>query len=194
VPLKALDTRGHVIYIGTFSKILFPGLRLGWVVAPVSLRERLEAAKELADIQTSALIQAAVYHFCERRFLERHLTRIAAEYSRRRRRLLDALSQRMPKDVRWTEPQGGFSLMLTLPQGLSSTALLPRAIARGVSFTPGPAFFVDRGGEQWLRLSFSAVPLSRIDEGVRRLGDAIRDARRRPARSSVEERVVVPLV
>jgi GntR family transcriptional regulator/MocR family aminotransferase len=194
VPLKALDRRGQVIYIGTFSNILFPGLRLGWVVAPRMVLERLEAAKQLADIQTSALIQAAVYHFCERRLLERHLARIAEEYGRRQRRLLEALARRMPRDVAWTETRGGFSLLVTLPDGLDATALLPRAVARGVSFTPGPAFYADRGGDDTLRLSFSSVPASRIDEGVRRLAGVIREARRRPREREQSERAAVPLV
>jgi 2-aminoadipate transaminase len=192
-PLKALDKQGLVIYIGTFSKILFPGLRLGWLVAPQPLRESLEAAKQLADIHTSALIQAAVCHFCERRLLERHLTRIAREYGRRRAALLAALSRRMPPGVSWTEPQGGFSLLLTLPDGLDGTGLLARATESGVAFTPGAAFFVEGGGRT-LRLSFSAVPLGRIDEGVRRLAAVISDAlsRRRPRGGS--DREAVPLV
>jgi GntR family transcriptional regulator/MocR family aminotransferase len=192
-PLRALDRDGLVIYIGTFSKILFPGLRLGWVVAPAVVLERLEAAKQLVDIQTSALLQAAVARFCERHLLERHLTRIAAEYARRQRRLLDALSRRMPREVSWTTAQGGFSLMLTLPPGVDAAALLPPALARGVSFTPGNAFFLGEGGEERLRLSFSSVPASRIDEGVRRLAEAIRDAGRRP-RHGAGERAAVPLV
>jgi GntR family transcriptional regulator/MocR family aminotransferase len=178
-PLKALDPQGLVVYIGTFSKILFPGLRLGWVVAPAPVLERLEAAKQLADIQTSALIQAAVFHFCERRLLDRHVERIGIEYARRQRRLLESLARRMPRGVTWTETQGGFSSLLTLPETMSASALLRRAIARGVAFTPGPAFFIDQTGEHHLRLSFSSVPVGRIDEGVRRLADAIREARRR---------------
>jgi GntR family transcriptional regulator/MocR family aminotransferase len=193
-PLRALDRRGLVIYIGTFSKILFPGLRLGWLVAPRPLLERLEAAKQLADLQTSALIQAAVYHFCERRLLERHLARIADEYRRRHRRLLESLTRRMPRDVSWTEARGGFSLLLTLPEGFDATALLARAVARGVAFTPGPAFFVEEGGERAMRLAFSAVPAARIDEGVRRLADVIRDSRRRPQPRAESERAAVPVV
>ena len=193
-PLKALDRQGLVVYIGTFSKILFPGLRLGWLVAPRAVLDRLEAAKQIADIQTSALIQAAVYRFCERRLLERHLARIAEEYGRRQRRLLESLTRRVPRDVTWTDPTGGFSLLLSLPDGVDSTALLGRAVARGVSFTPGPAFFADQGGEGRLRLSFSSVPVSRIDEGVRRLADVIRDARRRTAHRVEAERAAVPLV
>jgi DNA-binding transcriptional MocR family regulator len=193
-PLRALDRRGLVIYIGTFSKILFPGLRLGWLVAPRPLLDRLEGAKQLADLQTSALLQAAVYHFCDRRLLERHLTRVADEYGRRQRRLLESLARRMPRDVTWTETRGGFSLLLTLPDGFDAAALLPRAAARGVAFTPGAAFFVDDGGARTLRLAFSAVPAARIDEGVRRLADAIRDMRRRLLPKGESERVAAPLV
>jgi len=192
-PLKALDRQGTVIYIGTFSKILFPGLRLGWLLAPPPVIERLAAAKQLADLHTSALLQAAVHRFCERRLLDRHASRVAGEYGRRRAVLLAALRRRMPEGVSWTEPGGGFSLLLTLPSGLTAMGLLPRAVERGVAFTPGGAFFVDGGGENTLRLSFSSVPAGRIDEGVRRLSEVIKESLRRPTRPRVE-RVVVPLV
>jgi 2-aminoadipate transaminase len=191
-PLKAFDRDGVVIYIGTFSKILFPGLRLGWLVAPAGLAERLQAAKQLADLHTSALIQAAVHRFCERKLLDRHLTRVAAEYGRRRTLLLNALRRRMPEGVEWTEPQGGFSLLVTLPRGYDAAALLPKAIERGVAFTPGAVFFLEGAGERTLRLSFSSVPAARIDDGIRRLADLIKAARRRPERPVA--RATVPLV
>ncbi len=192
-PLKARDREGVVIYIGTFSKVLFPGLRLGWLVAPPPVMERLTSAKQLADLHTSALLQAAVHRFCERRLLERHVVRIAREYARRRTLLLEALRRRLGHDVTWTEPQGGFSLLLTLPEGMSANALLPRALQRGVGFTPGTAFFLDEAGERTLRLSFSSVPSARIDDGVRRLAEAIKDMRRQP-RPRRAERAGVPVV
>jgi 2-aminoadipate transaminase len=96
--------------------------------------------------------------------------------------------------VTWTEPEGGFSLLLTLPDGLDATELLPEAVPRGVAFTPGESFFVDGAGARTLRLSFSAVPPARIDEGVRRLAEAIKTARRRPERRRGPERATVPLV
>jgi DNA-binding transcriptional MocR family regulator len=192
-PLKALDPDGLVIYIGTFSKILFPGLRLGWVVASPPVIERLVSAKALADLHTSALIQSAVHRFCAMRLLERHVARAAAEYGRRRDLLLAALRRRMPAGVTWTEPHGGFSLLVTLPAGLDATALLPHALERGVGFTAGEAFFANGDGERTLRLSFSAVPAERIEEGVRRLGDAIRTMARRPRRH-VLQAAGVPLV
>jgi DNA-binding transcriptional MocR family regulator len=193
-PLKASDREGVVIYIGTFSKILFPGLRLGWVVAPAPLRERLQAAKQLADLHTSALIQAAVHRFCDRRLLDRHVARVAREYGRRRDLLVGSLKRRAPEGTEWTEPRGGFSLLLTLPTGLQATALLPAAIERGVAFTPGDPFFVDGSGERTLRLSFSSVATSRIDEGVRRLMETIRVVQRRPLTHRTREGVAVPVV
>ena len=134
-----------------------------------------------------------MHRFCERRLLDRHVRRAAAEYARRRDLLLAALRRRMPGDVTWTEPQGGFSLLVTLPDGLDAVALLPRAVERGVAFTPGPAFFVEGGGQRTLRLSFSSVAAARIDEGVRRLADVVKGARRQPeARAGA--RVTVPVV
>jgi GntR family transcriptional regulator/MocR family aminotransferase len=193
-PLRALDRDGLVLYIGTFSKILFPGLRLGWLVAPVPVVERLGAAKQLADLHTSPLIQAAVHRFCEGRFLDRHVGRLTTEYGRRRAALLAALRRRMPDGVRWTEPGGGFSLLLTLPPDLDAATLLPRAHERGVAFTPGSAFFVDGSGGETLRLSFSSVPVSRIDEGVRRLAEAIRAQQKRPAPVRLPDPTGVPVL
>ena len=192
-PLKALDGDGVVIYIGTFSKILFPGLRLGWVVAAPPVIERLRGAKQLADHHTSALLQGAVHRFCERRLLDRHATRVAAEYGQRRTLLVEALRRRMPDGVTWTEAEGGFSLLVTLPGGVDAAALLPAAVARGVAFTPGRPFFVDGAGERTLRLSFSSVAARRIDEGVRRLADTLKAALKRP-RAAGSERAPVPVV
>lgn len=193
-PLKAHDTDGVVIYIGTFSKILFPGLRLGWLVAPPPVLERLQAAKQLADLHTSALIQAAVHRFCERRLLDRHAARVVREYRRRRETLLAALARRMPSATTWTEPAGGFSLFLTLPDGMTAARLLPLALQRGVAFTPGDVFFLNGSGTRTLRLSFSSVPTEQIERGVQRLAEAIREAQRRPPRGPVLERVAVPVV
>ena len=194
VPLKGLDVSGLVIYIGTFSKILFPGLRLGWIVAPPDLIERLEMAKDLADIHTSPIIQAAVFQFCRQRLLDRHQGRAVRELGRRRSALLASLGRRMPAGVSWTEGQGGFSIFVTLPEGLDAAVLLSDAMNRGVAFAPGNAFFVDGGGEHTLRLSFSAVPVNQIDEGVKRLADAVRDAVRHPDRGARAVPPSVPLV
>ncbi len=192
-PLKALDPTGQVIYVGTFSKVLFPGLRLGWIVAVPELIERLEIAKEVSDIHTSPILQAAVFHFCRERLLDRHQARVLRECTRRRTVLLAALGRRMPPGTRWTEPDGGFSLLVTLPEGLDAADLLPRAVERGVGFTPGQVFHADGSGERTLRLSFSAVPVGQVEEGVRRLALVIGEALRHPGRTRAVS-PAVPLV
>jgi 2-aminoadipate transaminase len=186
ISLRGLDRKGLVIAVGTFSKILFPGLRVGWIVAPPEVMERLIVAKRVSDFHTSTLIQAAIYHFCRRRLLDRHMERMRREYRRRRDILTQALSRHCPPNVTWTHPQGGFSLLLTLPQGLDTQSLLPEAASAGVLYTPGSLFYVDGGGRNQLRLSFSEVPAEQIEAGVQRLssviGAALQSGRRlRPA-------------
>jgi 2-aminoadipate transaminase len=182
IPLRGLDRKGQVIAVGTFSKILFPGLRVGWIVAPPEVLERLIVAKRVSDFHTSALIQAAIYHFCRRRMLDRHMERMRVEYRRRRDTLLEALSRYAPPDITWTHPQGGFSLMVTLPQGLDTQGLLPEAAHVGVLYTPGTLFYVDGGGRHQLRLSFSETPVERITEGIKRLSNVIGAALHRSQR------------
>jgi 2-aminoadipate transaminase len=192
-PLRALDRQGLVIHLGTFSKLLFPGLRLGWMVVPPALVGPVQAIKQLADLSTSALLQAAIVQFGERRRLERHARTVRAEYARRRSALLAALGRHLPAGVTWTTPdESGFSLLVTLPEGLDASALLPRATDRGVAYAPGVFFFVGGQGSASLRLSFAALPASRIEEGVRRLGDVVREALRR--RRAVTPRPALPVV
>jgi 2-aminoadipate transaminase len=178
IPLRGLDRKGLVIAIGTFSKILFPGLRVGWIIAPPEVMERLVVAKRVSDFHTSALIQAAIYHFCRRRLLDRHMERMRLEYRRRRDILMQALSRHCPPHVTWTRPQGGFSLLVTLPPGLDTQSLLPEAASAGVLYTPGTLFYADGGGRNQLRLSFSEVPAQQIEAGVQRLSGVIEAALR----------------
>src|SRR5262249_22935615 len=189
LPLKAVDRGGVVVYIGTFSKILFPGLRLGWLVGPRPILERLQAAKQLADLHTSALIQAAVHRFCERKLLDRHATRVATGDARRRALLLAAPRRRLGAG------RGVGSWVLARRRaGREAAPLLPRAIERGVASPPGALFLVDGSGGQPLRLSFSSVPAGRIDEGVRRLAETIKSARSRLRDRDRVERAAVPVV
>jgi DNA-binding transcriptional MocR family regulator len=194
-PLRALDRHGLLIHLGTFSKILFPGLRLGWMVVPRPLVESLAATKQLADLSTGALLQAAIVEFSERRRLERHARTVRAEYARRRAALLAALERHLPAGMAWTMPdESAFSLLVTLPEGLEARALLPRAIDRGVVYLPGQYFYLAGQGGRALRLSFAALPASRIEEGVRRLGEVVREALRRRRRAVATARPALPLV
>jgi 2-aminoadipate transaminase len=171
-PLKGLPEGGDVIYTGTFSKMLFPGIRLGWVVAPPPVVERLAAAKQAADLSTSLLFQAAMVRFAEGSRLERHTEAVRAEYRRRRDTLLAALEAEMPEGVTWTRPAGGFSLLVRLPFPLDSAALLPVAAQRGVLYTPGRLFSLSGDG-QMIRLSFGTVAPADVTEGVRRLAAVV---------------------
>ena len=172
-PLKALDEHDAVVHIGTFSKGLFPGLRLGWIAAPRPVVEVIGRSKLISDYHTSLLLQAAVLEFCRRGHYDRHLENLGTIYREKSRRLVAALERSLPKGVRWTLPQGGYAFWVTLPEGLSSEELVRASARKGVLFTPGTHFFARGSGRRHLRLSISRVPLDRIDEGVARLGRAL---------------------
>jgi 2-aminoadipate transaminase len=175
-PLKAIDERNGVVHIGTFSKGLFPGLRLGWIVAPTAFIDTLGRSKLISDYHTSLLLQAAVLTFCERGHYDIHLERLAEIYRKKSRTLVAALERHFPDNVTWTRPEGGFAFWVTLPATLSVDAILSEAVADGVLFTPGEHFFAHGDGRRFLRLSISRVPVNRIDEGIERLGNILRNS------------------
>lgn len=162
-----------VIYLGTFSKTIAPGIRLGWLVAPDDLIDMLLMAKEAADIHGDRLIMRTTYHAAVD-FLDGHVERARAVYQARRDALIETLEEHMPPGVTWSHPEGGFFIWVTLPDGFSAYDLLPFAAERGVAFLPG-AWFYPKGHEVWnsLRLSFSTHNEATIREGVRRLGRAV---------------------
>jgi GntR family transcriptional regulator/MocR family aminotransferase len=172
--LRGLPGGEDVIYAGTFSKMLFPGMRLGWIVAPVPVIARLAAAKASADLSTSFLFQAAMVEFAKGTTLEKHARAVRLEYLRRRDALVRALSKEMPEGVTWTVPEGGFSLALRLPAALDSAELLPRAAAHGVVFTPGRVFSATGEGRV-IRLSFGGMKTHQIPEATKRLAAAIQE-------------------
>jgi 2-aminoadipate transaminase len=175
-PLRALDP--EVIYLGTFSKTVAPGIRVGWMVMPEMLRDKLYAMKEAADINSDRVMQQAVYEMMQTGFFPDHLDRIRAVYAERRAAMLAALHEHLPPDVTWTEPEGGFFVWLTLPSGMDVSEVLARGNERGVGIVPGTGCTAIPGGQsRGLRLSFCAQPPGTITEAVRRLADAIRDLR-----------------
>ena len=173
--LRALDAA--VVYLGTFSKTLAPGLRVGWAVLPDELNEPFQMAKESADSHTARMMTRTVYHAASE-FLDRHVASMRDEYRARRDVLLAALAAEMPAGVRWSEPEGGFFVWVTLPGALQATELLPVAAAAGVIYLPGTGFYAsgDPAGEHALRLNFSALTPDEIREGMRRLGAVMRAA------------------
>lgn len=172
--LAALDAQRHggprhVVYLSTFSKLLAPGLRVGWAAGTAELIHRMTLAKQGADLHTGSLAQAVAYETCRDGLLERQIPRIRRIYGERRAAMLAALERAMPSGVRWTRPEGGMFLWLTLPPGANAAALLARAVDQKVAFVPGPPFHANGGGANTMRLNFSYPPPARIEEGVRRL-------------------------
>jgi DNA-binding transcriptional MocR family regulator len=172
-PVASLDEAGLVIFLGTFSKILSPGMRLGWVTAESSLVRRYVLAKQGADLHTSSLIQLLAARFVLEYDLDAHIETIRDLYRERRDAMLEAIDRYLPTDVRCTRPAGGLFLWLELPEGLSARDLLVDCLEEEVAFVPGGAFFANGGHDNTLRLNFSAMPKERIEEGIRRLGRVI---------------------
>lgn len=184
-PIKAGDAFEQVILIGTFSKILFPGLRLGWILAPRALVGALRELKQMTDLSTGLLAQQAMELYCRRGLLDAHLDRVRQLNGARLRALLSALEAEMPEGTSWTRPRGGMTVWLRLPDGVSSWDLLRIARRRGVDFSPGPLFFPNGGGAQHLRLCFVREPEERIRQGVEILGKLIEGHRAEPAEMAI---------
>jgi 2-aminoadipate transaminase len=174
--LHALDRHGLVVRLGTFSKIIAPGVRLGFVWADPALIQRLQAFK--GEGATNGLASLVVGTFMREGRLGPHIEALCRAYRARRDALCAALEAEMPEGVSWTRPEGGFFVWLTLPAAVDGERLLVRAADARVVVMPGPACFPDGQGARHLRLSFSLQPLDRLAEGVRRLARAIREAGR----------------
>jgi 2-aminoadipate transaminase len=165
---------GNVIYLSTFSKILAPGIRLAWVIAPTEVIRKLVQAKQGCDLNTSTFNQIVAYEVGKNGFIERHIQKIIACYRERRDVMLDTLDEFMPAGVHWTRPQGGLFLWVTLPEHISSTAIFPECVAEKVAYVPGESFFPNGGGQNTMRLNFSYSDPEHIAIGIERLGRVIR--------------------
>lgn len=163
-----------VIRLGSFSKVLAPGLRLGYMVAPEKLIAKLAQAKQATDLHTGSLTQMAVFEIVQSGFLERHLPEIRALYRHQCDSMLAALDLYFPKEAEWTRPDGGMFIWVTLPEGIDATDLLADALAKNVAFVPGAPFYALNGPRNTLRLSFVTVPEERIRLGIERLAELVR--------------------
>jgi 2-aminoadipate transaminase len=173
--LRSLDGGEYVIYLGTFSKILSPGIRLGWAVAPAPVLEKMNLGKQAADLCSSSLSQAFVGAYFADADWRRYLGELIGLYRHRRDVLLGALEEHLPAEASWTRPQGGLFVWATLPDYLDTTDLLARALRENVAFVPGRAAFLDGRGGSSLRLNFSMVRDDDLHEGVRRIGHVVRE-------------------
>jgi len=171
---KILNMRpGGVIYMGSFSEVLTPGIRLGYVVAPLPLLRRLELAKQATDLHTSQLTQMAAHEVIRDGFPGRHIPTIRALYADRCQAMQDAMAASFPAGSSWTRPEGGMLIWVTLPGHIDAMQLLDQAIAAGVAFVPGAPFYANAPETNTLRLSFVTVSPERIREGIAILGTLI---------------------
>lgn len=172
-PMRADDSRGRVIYLSTFSKTLAPGFRVGWIVAPASLIDRFETAKQSIDLMTGSFDQRVVHEAVRRGVLDRLAPQLRRLYRSKRDAMEQALREELGGRLRWPAPKGGFFLWATLPDGVDDETLLARALEERLVFVVGRAFYVDGTGQNRIRLSFSAPSVERIREGARRLAAAL---------------------
>lgn len=175
-PLTARNPDG-CIYLGSFSKVLAPGLRLGYVIAPKAIMPKLLQAKQAADLHSPSFNQRMVSEVLKDGFIDRHVPTIRALYKSQCAAMLEALAKEMAGlDVQWNSPDGGMFLWVRLPEGMNAVELLPQAVDKGVAFVPGAAFYADHADPRTLRLSFVTASVEQIHIGIAALAQAIRDA------------------
>ena len=173
LPLTARHPDGCV-YLGSFSKVLAPGLRLGFMVAPLSIFPKLLQAKQAADLHSPGFNQRLVVEVMKGGFLDRHVPTIRALYKSQLGAMLAAMAREMPAGVEWNTPAGGMFLWVRLPEGMNAIELLPMAVERNVAFVPGWAFYADKADARTLRLSFVTSSVAQINIGIAALAEAIR--------------------
>lgn len=164
--LKSMDAGGIVTYMGSFSKVLSPGVRLGWLLASQDLIEKYKSAKECSDLQSSTISQMVVNAYLEDNDLDAHICEITTLYRQRRNWMIRVLTDLFPKKVSWTYPQGGLFLWVILPDWIDTAALLPEMVSRGVAYLPGQDFFANRDVRNCLRLNFSNASQEQIMNGL----------------------------
>lgn len=170
-----LDGSGHVILLGTFSKIFVPGFRIGWVVAHEAIVDKFVVAKQSTDLCTPTLNQKIAHKYIEKGYFDENLKTIIKQYHEKRDNMLQAFRDYMPEGVKWTEPEGGLFLFLSLPEGMDAENLFQKAIDNNVAFVLGSVFHCDGSGKNTMRINFSYMPKDKATEGVKRLAKAIKE-------------------
>ncbi len=169
-----LDGTGHVVLLGTMSKVFVPGFRLGWVLAHEDIIEKIVVAKQSTDLCTSAFVQKITAKYIEKGYFDINLAEINRNYKVKRDTMVAAFHKYMPKEVKWTEPEGGLFLFVTLPEYIDADNLFKIAIEENVAFVPGTVFYCDGKGKNTLRINFSYMSKEMNEEGVKRLANAIK--------------------
>lgn len=174
-PLKTLDSEGRVIYLGTFSKILAPGLRLGYMVADRQITRMVELAKQMVDLHSSTLSQYIALYALKEGVVEKTIQKARVVYREKRDIMIESLEKYMPEGSHWFKPKGGLFAFIYLPDGVDTTDMLPMAIERGVAYVPGRSFFSDGSGVNAMRINFSYLPPDKLREGIRLIAETAKD-------------------
>ncbi len=174
LPSISSHLQGNVILLGSFSKIVAPGLRLGWICAPEDVMEKVIVAKQASDLHSNYFSQRIVHRYLSDHNIDEHIARIRKAYKNQRDQMVSSIEKHFPEEVEFTRPEGGMFLWVTLPEGVSSLRLFDLAGGENVAFVPGSAFYVDEGGKNTLRLNFSNSSEDQIEEGIKRLAKVMK--------------------
>ncbi|EFD94670.1 aminotransferase, class I/II [Megasphaera lornae] len=167
--LKSLDTKGQLIFLGSFSKIFMPGLRLAWMAASPEILDKAVKLKQAVDLQSSSFAQRQAYYYMKRYDINEHVRNLVQVYGKRRTLMCETMKQYFPQGITFTYPEGGLFTWVTLPEGMDATALMPKVLAEKVAYVPGGPFYPHGGHRNHFRLNYSNMPEDRIEEGVKRL-------------------------
>lgn len=174
--IKSMDDDGRVIFLGTFSKTFCPGLRIGWVCADEEVLSKFIMVKQGADLQSNSMSQRELNVFLDNYDLDAHVEKIRQVYKRRRDVMLETMAKEFPKEVTFTHPEGGLFTWCVLPEHMDAKALMEKALEKNVAFVPGGSFFPNGGRENAFRMNYSNMPEDKIVEGVKRIGEVLREA------------------
>lgn len=172
--LRALDKKGQVMYLGSFSKILSPGMRVAWACAAPEIAKAIEELKETNDLQSPELTQMLTYYYLSMFDLEGHIREIQEVYKERCELMVEMIKEYFPPEIKYTDPEGGMFLWLELPEGLDSDAILDDAVASGIAYIPGESFFSFEGVKNTIRMNFTMVKDEQIREGIKILGEVFK--------------------
>ena len=173
-PLRSLSTDERIVFVGSFSKILSPGLRVGWIAASEKIIKQVSLIKQASDLQTSTLNQLVLSRYLDQNSIDEHVRNGIVFYRERRDAMILALEENFPPEFSWTHPDSAFSVWVRMPENMRAETLLSEAVSQGVAFEPGKPFFPQSGKENMMRMSFSNQPVDRINEGIRKLADIVK--------------------
>lgn len=173
--LKSMDTKGNIIFLGSFSKILMPGLRIAWMVADPVIIDKVVKLKQAVDLQASSFGQRQTSYYIDMFDLDEHVAKIKALYKKRRDLMCESMKKYFPEGITFTYPEGGLFTWVTLPEGMDAKELMPKVLAKNVAYVPGGPFYPHGGNANHFRLNYSNMPEDRIVEGIKRLAEVLKE-------------------